>query len=167
MDDDTKGMDEALAMARNALDSGELPVGAVVALNGVVLSKAHTREQEESRFLVHAELDALLEFDRLRPTTNDRRRSVLFTTVEPCLMCLGAAMSAFVGRVVYSLASESDGATELVSRWKSTGTGFIGYQMPIATGGLKVAETRALFNTYLDRVPDGPMRRWAESVIRV
>lgn len=165
MDDDSTGMTLALGVAAEALGRGELPVGAVVILNHRVVARAHTREREEARFLVHAELEALLDFDRMRLPLAERRRAVLVTTVEPCLMCLGAAMSAFVGRLVYSLPSETDGAARVASSIPGARPGFAAYQLPALQGGVMQDRSRQLFQAYIDRTEDGPLRRWASSLV--
>src|SRR5579883_2862909 len=111
-------MREALKVAREGLEAGELPIGAVVVLDGKVIASAHTREKAEGRLLVHADLLALEEADRLTPFPRRRRDTKLFVNLEPCLMCLGAAMSFFVGEIYYGLESPSDGAVELVRSWQ-------------------------------------------------
>ncbi|MEZ4523030.1 MAG: nucleoside deaminase [Thermomicrobiales bacterium] len=85
-------MDQALDLAESALNLGELPIAAIVVLNGEVLAQAHTAERSQKRLLVHAELLALEEADKLRPFPGNRSDVQLFTTLEPCLMCFGAAM---------------------------------------------------------------------------
>src|SRR5262249_42127123 len=95
------------------MEQGNLPIGAVIVLSGRVIAAAHTAEVTEHRLLVHAELLALEEADRLRPFPGKRRDTVLFTTLEPCLMCFGAAMSFLVGSVYYALESPADGAVNL------------------------------------------------------
>jgi deoxycytidylate deaminase len=66
-----------------------------------VVASAHTQERRQRRLLVHAELLALDEADRVPGLK--RPESVLYTTVEPCLMCMGAAMTTMVGSVAYAL----------------------------------------------------------------
>src|SRR4051812_1766469 len=122
--DTEPGMAAALAAARTALDAGELPIGAALTIGGDVVARAHTRERAERRYLVHAELLALIELDRQQPSFQDRRRATLFTTVEPCVMCLGAAMSAFVGTIVYALPSPTDGATTWLTASRPDRPGF-------------------------------------------
>jgi tRNA(adenine34) deaminase len=56
----------ALAVAAEGLAAGELPIGAVVALDGVVIARAHTAERASGRLLVHADLLALQAIDELR-----------------------------------------------------------------------------------------------------
>ncbi len=59
----THFMQEALKVATEGLEKGELPIGAVVVLDGQIIARAHTAEIAEQRMLVHAELLALLKAD--------------------------------------------------------------------------------------------------------
>ena len=95
-------MREALAVAQQGLDKGELPIGAVVVLNDQIIASAHTMERGEKRFLVHADLLALEAADRLQPFPGNRRDARLYVNLEPCLMCLGAAMSFFLSALLTS-----------------------------------------------------------------
>ena len=105
-------MRRTLALAEAALEDGELPIAALVVLGDRVLASATTAERREQRFLAHAELVALEAADRVRPFPGDRRAATLYTNLEPCMMCLGAAMSFFCGEICYALESPTDGAQE-------------------------------------------------------
>ncbi len=60
-DPDEKFMEQALAVAAESLEKEELPLGAVVVLQGTIIAAAHTRERAQGRFFVHADLLALEE----------------------------------------------------------------------------------------------------------
>jgi tRNA(Arg) A34 adenosine deaminase TadA len=111
-------MGEAPRVAADGLAAGELPIGAVVVLDDAIVASAYTQERTQRRLLVHADLLALDAADRL--VGRRRRDATLYVTLEPCLACLGAAMTTMVGSVVYALESPSDGATSLVSEWNRT-----------------------------------------------
>jgi len=164
--EDERLMRQALSWARRGLEAGELPIGAVVAAGGEVLAGAHTNERAEGRLLVHAELDALLAADATAVDVGDRGALTLYTTVEPCLMCLGAAMSMFVPRVVFSLEAEGDGSTSLIAQWRRDEVQFPGYQPPAVSSGVLRDESLALFEEYLAADPpdDGPTR-WARRLL--
>jgi tRNA(adenine34) deaminase len=157
-------MREALAVAREGLEKGELPIGAVVVLNGQILAAAHTRERAEGRFLVHADLLALEAADRLHPFPGKRREVQLYVNLEPCLMCLGAAMSFFLGEVYYGLESPGDGAVAVVQQWEKKHTDFPGYRVPHIQGGVLREETIALFGEYVARHSSGAMWEWAKTI---
>ena len=102
-------MGVALALAREAADAGEVPVGAVVAHQGrVVGSGANTREAEADP-TGHAEVVALREAAR-RLGTWSLTGCELYVTLEPCAMCAGAIVLARVGRLVYGAIDPKAGA---------------------------------------------------------
>jgi tRNA(adenine34) deaminase len=160
-------MRQALTLAAEALEQGEFPIAAVVVLDGEVISRATASEQRENRFLGHAELVALEEADRQHLSFDQRARATLFTNLEPCLMCLGAAMSFFLGEVVYGLESPGDGAVALLRGWIRKEEDFPGYQVPRIRGGWLREESLRLFEAYVARHEPGPMRDWAETLARL
>jgi tRNA(adenine34) deaminase len=159
-------MQQVLALAAEGLEAGELPIAALLVLDDEVIASATTAEKRQKRFLIHAELLALEEADRLRLPMAARRRVKLFTNLEPCLMCLGAAMSFFLGEIFYGLESPGDGAVALVKGWQRKEEDFASYQLPQFTGGLLRAESIRLFEQYVTIQPPGPMRAWAETLTK-
>jgi tRNA(adenine34) deaminase len=102
-------MREALALARRARDSGEVPVGAVVVQDGVVVGSGWNRPIGSVDPTAHAEVLALRH--AARSVGNYRLPgSVLYATVEPCLMCVGAIVHARVATVVYGAPDPKGGA---------------------------------------------------------
>jgi len=160
-------MRQVLALAADALEQGEFPIASVVVLDGEIIARATASEQREKRFLGHAELVALEEADRQQLSFDERSRSRLFTNLEPCLMCMGAAMSFFLGEIVYGLESPGDGAVELVRGWLRREEDIPGYQIPKITGGLLREESIRLFEAYVAQREPGPMRDWAETLTRL
>lgn len=159
-------MRQALTLAAEALELGEFPIAAIVVLDGKIIARATASEQQERRYLGHAELVALEKADRQGLSIEKRRAAKMFTTLEPCLMCMGAAMSFFLGEVYYALESPGDGAVNLVKGWIRKEEDIPGYQLPKITGGLLREESHELFEKYVSQRAPGPMRKWAESVIR-
>ena len=157
-------MREALIVARQGLDRGELPIGAVVMLNGQIIASAHTQEVMQGRLLVHADLLALEAADRLSPFPGNRRDCSLYITGEPCLMCLGAAMSFFIGEIIYGHEMPSDGAMSLVQGWQRQERDFPNYQVPRITGGVLRQEGIDLFKEYVAQHSSGGMWEWAKTV---
>jgi tRNA(adenine34) deaminase len=86
-------MSLAVEHARVALQNSEMPIAAIVFLDNKVVAKAYTTEKMEKRYLVHAELNALIDADKRGYAISERKKMQLFTTLEPCLMCFGAAKS--------------------------------------------------------------------------
>jgi len=109
MPSDPELMREALAEARLAAEAGEVPVGAVVVLNGTIIARAGNRTIRTCDPTAHAEILALRQAAlaignyRLLGTT-------LYATVEPCSMCAGAMIQARVARLVYGCRDPKGGA---------------------------------------------------------
>ena len=157
-------MREALKMAHMGLEHGELPIGAVVVLNNEIIAAAHTMEKAEGRLLVHADLLALQSADNIKPFPGKRRDAALYVTGEPCLMCLGAAMSFFVGEIYYGHECPGDGAVALVQQWRRKEEDFPNYRVPKITGGLLRQEGIDLFKEYVARHASGAMWEWAKTI---
>jgi tRNA(adenine34) deaminase len=96
-----KFMREALKEADEAGKAGEYPIGAIIVLDGEIIARGRARHGEFKSQLRHAELNALL--DGGEKLWTDYRRAILFTTVEPCPMCLGATVMADVPHIIYAL----------------------------------------------------------------
>ena len=102
-------MRRALALAQQAADAGEVPVGAVVVLNGEVVGEGHNRPISTNDPTAHAEIVALR--DAATRVQNYRLTgATMVVTVEPCLMCVGAMLHARIGTVVYGTPEPRTGA---------------------------------------------------------
>lgn len=95
-----KFMREALLEAEAAGRAGELPIGAVLVLDEEIISRGQASHKRTKSQLSHAELNALLNGGEKLWTYY--KRAVLFTTVEPCPMCLGAAVMADVPHIIFA-----------------------------------------------------------------
>ncbi len=108
-------MRQALDEARRGLERGEVPVGAVVVRDGVVLGRAHNAPVGLADPTAHAEILALREAGRA--VGNYRLTgATLYVTVEPCPMCCGAALHARLARVVYGAPDPKAGAAASLYR---------------------------------------------------
>lgn len=93
-------MRESLAFARIAYAEQEVPIGAVVARGGHILGRGRNRRERLSDPTHHAEIEAIRE--AAREAGNWRLDgAILYSTVEPCPMCAGAAVNARIARIVY------------------------------------------------------------------
>ena len=109
MPDDHQWMGLALEEAALAAAAGEVPVGAVVVMDGRLLGRGHNTPIALSDPTAHAEIVALR--DAARAVGNYRLTgATLYATVEPCVMCCGAALQARVARLVYGAADPKAGA---------------------------------------------------------
>lgn len=162
---DQRWMAEAIAVATEGLLIGELPIGAVVVADDEIVGRAHTEEHRQGRLLVHAELLALEQADRA--VHWDRGSATLYTTLEPCLMCLGATATAMVGRLVFALPSESDGAARLAESWSRNRSGDLPHvQLPSVKSGTGRAESEALMAQFVARRREqDPMAQWAKTLL--
>jgi tRNA(adenine34) deaminase len=107
--DDEHWMRHALALAAEGGRAGEVPVGAVVVLDGRVIGEAFNRPIAESDPTAHAEILAL----RAAARTVENYRltgATVYVTVEPCTMCAGALVHARVRRLVYGTPEPRAGA---------------------------------------------------------
>lgn len=107
--DDNYFMGEAIAEAKLALESGEIPVGAVVVSDGKIIGRGRNRRAERSSPLAHAELEALT--DAAGRTKNWRFDGcAIYVTLEPCAMCAGALVQCRMGRIAYGAKDPKAGA---------------------------------------------------------
>ena len=113
--DDAAWMCAALAEARCAGAAGEVPVGAVVVVDGAIVGHGRNRPIGSADPTAHAEIEAL----RAAAAQIGNYRlpgAVLYTTVEPCLMCVGALIHARVTRLVYGALEPKTGAVASVAQ---------------------------------------------------
>jgi tRNA(adenine34) deaminase len=109
--DDEKLMLAALDEARLAGDSGDVPVGAIVVVDGVIVGKGHNRREVASDPTAHAEIEALRATSAARASWR-LSDATLYVTLEPCPMCAGALVNARIGRVVYGCTDPKAGAVD-------------------------------------------------------
>ncbi len=108
-------MAEALVEARRARDAGEVPIGAVVAVEGSVLGRGFNQPIGARDPTAHAEIVAIR--DAAGRVGNYRLiGAVLYVTIEPCLMCVGALVHARIQTLVYGAAEPRTGAVESTVR---------------------------------------------------
>jgi tRNA(adenine34) deaminase len=118
MDPSREEMDNAMMarcieLSRIAVSEGEYPFGTVIALNGQVVAEAMNRTIRDGDVTRHAEVIALSKAQKAI-SREQLRQYTLYTNVEPCAMCSYCIREAWVGRVVYAIASPVMGG---LSRW--------------------------------------------------
>ena len=112
-ENDQKYMQLALDEAREAAHAGEVPVGAVVTLDGQVIARASNRTLRDCDPTAHAEIVALRA--AARAASNHRiLGATLYVTIEPCAMCAGAIVQARLARLVYGADDPKGGAVRTV-----------------------------------------------------
>lgn len=143
MSEEHRYMQAALEQAKLAYAQGEVPVGAVVVCDGVIVGFGYNRRETDKNVLRHAELSAI---DMACRTLGGWRlhRCELYVTMEPCLMCAGAILHARIKRVVYGVADEKYGAFGSVTDANALG-------FPNTTevqGGVLTEESRTLLQQF-------------------
>ena len=109
MQNDEQYMQTALEEARIAASEGEVPIGAVVVCDGVVVATAHNRRENDADPSAHAEFRAMLEASRALGRWRLTGCTV-YVTLEPCLMCAGLMVNARIDRCVYGASDPKGGA---------------------------------------------------------
>ena len=106
-------MNEAFALARAAAEEGEVPVGAVVTLDGEIVGRGRNRREKSKNALAHAEIEAI----------NDACKNLggwrlwhceMFVTLEPCPMCAGAIINSRLKKVTYGASDLKAGSCQSV-----------------------------------------------------
>ena len=106
---DERFMEEALKLAREAFDDGEVPVGCVIVRGAQIVGRGRNRREGAKSALAHAELEAIAEACRNLGGWRLWECS-LYVTLEPCPMCAGAIITARIPRVVYGASDAKCGA---------------------------------------------------------
>lgn len=93
-------MDQAIALAKEAAQEGEVPVGAVVVLGDIIVGTGRNRREKSKNALAHAEIEAINEACR---TLGGWRlwQCDMYVTLEPCPMCTGAIINSRIKRLIY------------------------------------------------------------------
>jgi tRNA(adenine34) deaminase len=137
-------MAAALEEARRAADAGEVPIGAVVALNGEIVGRGFNQPITARDPTAHAEVIAIRA--AARQTGNYRLTgATLCVTIEPCLMCVGAFVHARIGTLVYGAVEPRTGAvTSTVKGGELPGHN---HRFEVV-GGVREEECRALMQAF-------------------
>ena len=107
--EDSRFMQEALVLAREAAADGEVPVGCVIVRNGEIVGRGRNRREKGRTALGHGEIEAIA--DACKNLNGWRLwECTLYVTLEPCPMCAGAIINARIPRVVYGASDPKSGA---------------------------------------------------------
>jgi tRNA(adenine34) deaminase len=134
----------AIAEAHTAEAAGEVPIGAIVVLDGLVIGAGFNQPISAADPTAHAEIVAL-RAAAARAGNYRLTGSTLYVTVEPCLMCVGAMVHARVQRVIYGSAEPKAGA--LVSMTRAHELPGLNHRLEI-TGGVLEEECREIMQTF-------------------
>lgn len=126
-------MKRALDQAQKAFDIGEVPVGAVLTLDGEIIAESHNKPISTSDPSSHAEINVIREAAKF--LKNYRlQNTTLYVTLEPCMMCCGALIHARIENLVFSATDSKSGA--VVSRANLLDSDFINHKVNYSQGTL-------------------------------
>lgn len=149
-------MREALALAREADEADEVPVGAVVVHDGRVVGRGANRQIRDADPTAHAEIVALRQAAR-EVGDHRLRDATVYTTLEPCAMCAGALVTARIARLVFGSRDLRFGAVR--SKFRIADSELLNHRLEIEEGVLAV-ECLNLLQSFFARRRD----REAQSV---
>ncbi|MCZ6747213.1 MAG: tRNA adenosine(34) deaminase TadA [Acidobacteria bacterium] len=137
-------MAQALALARQGAEAGEVPMGAVVVVRGEVIGQGFNKPLGAQDPTAHAEIVALRQ--ACRQAGNYRLPgATVYVTLEPCLMCVGAMVHARISRLVYGAADPKVGAVRLAAELADRRA--LNHRFAV-TGGVLGDEAGALLQDY-------------------
>ncbi len=93
-----KYLEAAIEQARQGQESGGIPIGSVLVIDGAIAARGHNRRVQRGSSILHAEMDCLENAGRLGAA--DYQRAVLYSTLSPCDMCSGAILLYKIPKVV-------------------------------------------------------------------
>ncbi len=131
--EDERYMEEAIRIAESAAAHGDVPVGAIVVLDGVIIGRGGNRREVDADPTGHAEIVALRDACR----TMNRWRvdgATMYVTLEPCPMCAGTLVNARVARLVYGASDAKGGAVR--SLYQICDDPRLNHRLAITTGVL-------------------------------
>jgi tRNA(adenine34) deaminase len=127
-------MNEAIKEALKAYEKGEIPVGAVVVVNGEIVSRAHNIKETTNDPTSHAEILAIREAGRALGAWR-LTEATIYVTKEPCIMCSGAIVNARIKRLVYGCDDKKGGGA--LSLYKIVQDSRLNHQVEVKKGVLE------------------------------
>lgn len=152
--DDEAWMRVALEEAREAAAAGDVPVGAIVVLDGAILGRGRNRRELDRDPTAHAEVVALREAASARGQW--RVEGTLYVTQEPCPMCAGAIVNARVARLVYGCLNPKAGA--VTTLYEIVTDPRLNHRVEVR-GGVCASECAAVLQQFFAELRRGPSYR--------
>jgi len=147
-------MTHALEEARDAVGHGDVPVGAVVVRDGIVIAARHNERELTGDPTAHAELLAMRDAAGVAGSWRLDRCTVV-VTLEPCPMCAGAMVNARVQRLVYGALDPKAGA--VTSLYEITTDGRLNHRLQVV-GGVLADESAELLRAFFGERRRGSLR---------
>jgi tRNA(adenine34) deaminase len=151
---DDDAMIEAIVEARAAGDAGDVPVGAVIVLDGSIIGRGRNRRELDSDPTAHAEVVALR--DAAKTIGHWRVEATLVVTQEPCPMCAGAIVNARIKRLVYGCGNPKAGAVD--SLFSIPTDARLNHRVEIVRG-VRAEECAAVLQAFFAALRRGPSYR--------
>ncbi len=146
--DDQDWMQQALMLARQAADQGEVPVGALVVRGGQLLGQGYNQPITANDPSAHAEIIAMRSAS-LAEKNYRLSGCTLYVTLEPCTMCFGAMVHARIGRLVYGASEPRAGVCE--SQLQLPSVDFYNHRVEVGKGVLAEESAMLLKRFFADR----------------
>ena len=141
-------MKEALVQAKKALKKGEVPIGAVVVLGDEIIGRGHNQPITMKDPTAHAEIIALKEASN-RLENYRLNEAIIYTTLEPCLMCAGALVHARIKKIIFAAQDTKSGV--VVNNGGLIQSEFLNHKVSFEGGILEKQASKLLKDFFLEK----------------
>ena len=141
-------MKEALVQAKKALKKGEVPIGAVVVLGDEIIGRGHNQPITMKDPTAHAEIIALKEASN-RLDNYRLNEAIIYTTLEPCLMCAGALVHARIKKIIFAAQDTKSGV--VVNNGGLIQSEFLNHKVSFEGGILEKEASKLLKDFFLEK----------------
>lgn len=113
-------MKEYMQLAYNealkAYKKGDVPIGAIIIKNNKVIAKSYNKKEKNNNAILHAELDVINKACKKLKTWH-LEECILYTTLEPCLMCMGAIVQSRINEIYYATKNNNFGEINIIKKY--------------------------------------------------
>ena len=141
-------MREALVQAKKALKKGEVPIGAVVVLGDKIIGRGYNQPITTRDPTAHAEIIALKEASN-RLDNYRLNEAIIYTTLEPCLMCAGALVHARIKKIIFAAQDTKSGV--VVNNGGLIQSEFLNHKVSFEGGILEKEASKLLKDFFLEK----------------
>ena len=141
-------MREALVQAKKALKKGEVPIGAVVVLGDKIIGRGYNQPITKKDPTAHAEIIALKEASN-RLDNYRLNEAIIYTTLEPCLMCAGALVHARIKKIIFAAQDTKSGV--VVNNGGLIQSEFLNHKVSFEGGILEKEASKLLKEFFLEK----------------
>ena len=141
-------MREALVQAKKALKKGEVPIGAVVVLGDEIIGRGYNQPITTKDPTAHAEIFALKEASN-RLDNYRLNEAVIYTTLEPCLMCAGALVHARIKKIIFAAQDTKSGV--VVNNGGLIQSEFLNHKVSFEGGILEKQASKLLKDFFVEK----------------